>query len=444
MGAEAYTWVTKYRKNLAEALRTAREETFAAGKFIGVDEHPATMEEAVELGAEAGTGSILDITGVSECPELCSVCPLTSEELIEFFGTERPTFAQIEQCAPFWESFDRGEARAVTLYKNGKPSQICFAGWTIDAPAAGSGSFEEAKGKKKCVSSKSKTEFGLLVNLSENAGKRHFAFTKMSYDIMDLWYTPLQQIFQNGLYGFTETPAKVKCKELLAALKKLLEISVRGFYQYTVAEKGMPGGAREINIPLLGDPQDLRSAMFQGGACCCWLTLRHLEKTSVGYKNTREEVRDISDQTEMQMEGKTILIKKKKISPCFDRERLVALVSDLSTFDANADIQIMLGDIQFMDGEPVFPISEQEVFVSNSAITPEERAADLAFFKTFIDEYEQAFAAGNIKDFSESQKQVVSIFTKYQNDMEFLQSILSIRPDIVAKALAGGSIHGNP
>ena len=169
-----------------------------------------------------------------------------------------------------------------------------------------------------------------------------------------------------------------------------------------------------------------------------------LGKTSVGYKNTREEVRDISDQTEMQMEGKTILIKKKKISPCFDRERLVALVSDLSTFDANADIQIMLGDIQFMDGEPVFPISEQEVFVSNSAITPEERAADLAFFKTFIDEYEQAFAAGNIKDFSESQKQVVSIFTKYQNDMEFLQSILSIRPDIVAKALAGGSIHGNP
>lgn len=236
MGAEAYTWVTKYRKNLADALRTAREETFAAGKFIGADEHPATMEEAVELGAEAGTGSILDITGVSECPELCSVCPLTSEELIEFFGTERPTFAQIEQCAPFWESFNRGEARAVTLYKNGKPSQICFAGWTIDAPAAGSGSFEEAKGKRP------------------------------------------------------------------------------------------------------------------------------------GAKN-----------------GKTL----------------------------------------------------------PSAITPEERAADLAFFKTFIDEYEQAFAAGNIKDFSEQHKRMVSIFTKYQNDMEFLQSILSIRPDIVAKALAGGSTHGN-
>ncbi len=139
MGAEAYTWVTKYKKNLAEALRAAREETFAAGKFIGADEHPATVEEAVELGAEAGTGSILDITGVSKCPELCSVCPLTSEELIEFFGTERPTFVQIEKCAPFWESFDRGEARAVTLYKNGKPSQICFAGWTIDVPAAGSG-----------------------------------------------------------------------------------------------------------------------------------------------------------------------------------------------------------------------------------------------------------------------------------------------------------------
>ncbi|OQA88270.1 MAG: hypothetical protein BWY31_00432 [Lentisphaerae bacterium ADurb.Bin242] len=139
MGAEAYTWITKYRKNLGDALAAAREETFAAGKFIGAGEKTATIEKAIELGAECGTGSLLDIVSVSDSPELCSVCPVSREDLLEFFGTERPSFAEIEKCMPFWESFDRGEARAVTLYENGKPAKICFAGWTIDVPAAGSG-----------------------------------------------------------------------------------------------------------------------------------------------------------------------------------------------------------------------------------------------------------------------------------------------------------------
>lgn len=48
----------------------------------------------------------------------------------------------------FWASFDRGEARAITLYEKGQPARICFAGWTIDAPAAGNGSFEDARGKR--------------------------------------------------------------------------------------------------------------------------------------------------------------------------------------------------------------------------------------------------------------------------------------------------------
>ena len=47
-----------------------------------------------------------------------------------------------------WASFDRGEARAITLYEKGQPARICFAGWTLDAPAAGNGSFEDARGKR--------------------------------------------------------------------------------------------------------------------------------------------------------------------------------------------------------------------------------------------------------------------------------------------------------
>ena len=31
MGAEGYIWITKFKKNLADALQAAREETFASG-----------------------------------------------------------------------------------------------------------------------------------------------------------------------------------------------------------------------------------------------------------------------------------------------------------------------------------------------------------------------------------------------------------------------------
>ena len=61
MGAEGYIWITKFKKNLADALQAAREETFASGKFFGADKHPASIEDAIGLGAESGTGSLLDI-----------------------------------------------------------------------------------------------------------------------------------------------------------------------------------------------------------------------------------------------------------------------------------------------------------------------------------------------------------------------------------------------
>ncbi len=143
MGSEAYTWVTKYRENLADALRAAREETFAAGKFLGAEDHPASIEEAVELDPDCGTGSLLEIVGVSATPDFLCASRLSREELLGFFGTERPTFEEIGKCSLFWESIDRGEARAVVLYEQGRPEKICFAAWTIDSSAAGSGSFEE-------------------------------------------------------------------------------------------------------------------------------------------------------------------------------------------------------------------------------------------------------------------------------------------------------------
>ena len=46
MGSESYIWVTRYRKNLAEALERARNEVFLSGKFIGEVLYPASFQEA--------------------------------------------------------------------------------------------------------------------------------------------------------------------------------------------------------------------------------------------------------------------------------------------------------------------------------------------------------------------------------------------------------------
>ncbi len=162
MGSEAYTWITKYKEDLAEALECARQETFAAGKFLGAEENPATIEEAMEYDPEGGTGSLLEIGNVSETPELLCACWLPKEKLLEFLGTEHPSLEEIKQCLPFWESFDRGGARAIVLYENGKKAKICFAAWTIDNLAVGDGSFEDVppagarKSKKKKATPKAK------------------------------------------------------------------------------------------------------------------------------------------------------------------------------------------------------------------------------------------------------------------------------------------------
>ena len=144
MGSEAYIWVTRYQENLSDALDTARKEVFAAGKFAGAERNPESIEEAWMLDPMSGTGSLLDIFSVSDTPELCSVNALSAEELTRFFGTERPTLEEIRENGPFWESVERGEARAIVLYNNGTAEKICFAGMTIDAPAVGNGSREDA------------------------------------------------------------------------------------------------------------------------------------------------------------------------------------------------------------------------------------------------------------------------------------------------------------
>lgn len=132
MGAEPYRYTVPYETDIQSALDKLRAQVFESGEFNGAAFNPATPEEALEMAAEDGTRSILDISRISETPDYCVTAPLSPAELHSYFGTEQPTRADIEKAMNFWEAIDRGQCRYVILYDEGEPKQIYFAGYSFD------------------------------------------------------------------------------------------------------------------------------------------------------------------------------------------------------------------------------------------------------------------------------------------------------------------------
>jgi hypothetical protein len=97
---------------------------------------PKTIEEALEVQAESGTHSILDIVGVSSEAAFGHVRPFPPEKILEFFGSHTPNHAQIEEAYDFGslEEFvsERWEGIYIIAYRDGSPSEIFFAGCSGD------------------------------------------------------------------------------------------------------------------------------------------------------------------------------------------------------------------------------------------------------------------------------------------------------------------------
>ena len=132
MGAEPWDYFVPYEDNIQAALDKLREREFRAGRFRGSDLNPATIEEAMENMDADGTGSILDISSVADEPDFCTVAPLPPEELVRLFGTERPTRPMIEANTDFYEDIERGQGVYIIAYKDDKPSEIFFGGYSFD------------------------------------------------------------------------------------------------------------------------------------------------------------------------------------------------------------------------------------------------------------------------------------------------------------------------
>ena len=142
MGAEPWSYFTPYQENVAAALEELKQQEFEAGRYrmLDPDNPPASIEDAFEDMDADGTGSILDMMGVTDAPHevdadaphFCMVAPLSTEQLIELYGTDKPARAMVEANQDFYEWIDRGMGISIVVYDGDRPSELYFAGYSFD------------------------------------------------------------------------------------------------------------------------------------------------------------------------------------------------------------------------------------------------------------------------------------------------------------------------
>ncbi len=147
MGASPYWYTVNYQEDVEAALEQLREREFQAGRYNPVIPFPsfpvtaaspapgaqhATIEEVFADADADGTRSILDIQRIGPEPDFFTAASLPDRVLQRLFGTTRPTREQVEDSMDFMEDIERGQAVYIILYRDGKPDEILFVGYSFD------------------------------------------------------------------------------------------------------------------------------------------------------------------------------------------------------------------------------------------------------------------------------------------------------------------------
>jgi hypothetical protein len=143
MGAEPWAYFVPFQEDVQAAMEALQQQEFSAGRYLrlsGEGRPPATILEAIRQGGATGTQSILDMVSISdiphevdaEIPQFGSVAPLSTEQLIELYGTEKPSHAMVERNQEFYEWIDRGLGIYIVVYDGDQPSELFFAGYSFD------------------------------------------------------------------------------------------------------------------------------------------------------------------------------------------------------------------------------------------------------------------------------------------------------------------------
>jgi|SRR5881296_1770290 len=152
MGAEFWSYWVPYQKDLNAALKELRQREFQAGRYYQPPEvepgffgsvfrqqhepskpkPPSNIREAIKASSPTGTRSILDIKRVAERPNFYTAALLPPEELVRLFGTDKPTHPVIEENEELAVGIERGQGECIIAFKDGKPDEIYFAGYSFD------------------------------------------------------------------------------------------------------------------------------------------------------------------------------------------------------------------------------------------------------------------------------------------------------------------------
>jgi hypothetical protein len=148
MGGHPYWYFVPYESDAQKALDSLRDREFKAGRYNPVirflefgapdflEQQPGakhrSIAAAMDAAAEDGTRSILDISRVGDGPDFGVAARVPGAQLREWFGTERPTRAMLEQAGDLFDSIDRGQGVYVVVYDGDEPKELFFAGYSYD------------------------------------------------------------------------------------------------------------------------------------------------------------------------------------------------------------------------------------------------------------------------------------------------------------------------
>lgn len=152
MGASGWDYRVPYAGSVEATFVLLQEQVLAGGEFLWpwdglepdedddeVAGRPSSLEELraakeIEEFWEAGTHSILDMDRVGDDEQVGVVRPLTSGELEGVFGTREPSAVEFEQVETPEQLLlgERWTGRSLVLYKDGKPDEVYFWGYSGD------------------------------------------------------------------------------------------------------------------------------------------------------------------------------------------------------------------------------------------------------------------------------------------------------------------------
>jgi len=147
VGGESWFYFVPYQADINRALQALRVREFKAGRYNpatpflefpvdaaspGSGAQHSSIEDAIEDADADGTRSILDMERVAEEPDYGAVTPMAEEDLVNLFGTSKPTREMIEANDELFELLERGQGVYVVVYRDGAPAEIFFAGYSFD------------------------------------------------------------------------------------------------------------------------------------------------------------------------------------------------------------------------------------------------------------------------------------------------------------------------